>query len=159
MARVFVCDNREFPDPDPKVPVEEVRRQLAEFLPELVNADVREEKRGDDTVYVFTRRIGTKGTADRPPAAQAAPSATHRMPRRREGPPAGAHVAAVVRRVPEKRLRVFELAAALLDARGDLDVDAAAARAPEVALAAAEAEAYARATVLAVAALRRLPPR
>ena len=65
----------------------------------------------------------------------------------------------MVRRVPEKRLRVFELAAALLDARGDLDVDAAAARAPEVALAAAEAEAYARATVLAVAALRRLPPR
>ena len=159
MARVFVCDNREFPDPDPKVPVDEVRRQLAEFLPELVNADVREEKRGDDTVYVFTRRIGTKGTADRPAAAQAAPPATRRVLRRREGPPAGAHVAAVVRRVPEKRLRVFELAAALLDARGDLDVDAAAARAPEVALAAAEAEAYARATVLAVAALRRLPPR
>ena len=159
MARVFVCDNREFPDPDPKVPVDEVRRQLAEFLPELVNADVREEKRGGDTVYVFTRRIGTKGTADRPAAAQAAPPATRRMPRRREGSPTGAHVAAVVRRVPEKRLRVFELAAALLDARGDLDVDAAAARAPEVALAAAEAEAYARATALAVAALRRLPPR
>ena len=163
MARVFVCDNREFPDPGPKVPVDEVRRQLAEFLPELVNADVREEQRGDDTVYVFTRRIGTKGTADRPPSGPEAPPAGGR-PRRgrrqdRGRPPTGAHLAAVVRRVPEKRLGVFELAEALLDARGELDVDAAAARAPEVALAAAEAEAYARATALAVAALRRLPPR
>ena len=66
---------------------------------------------------------------------------------------------AALRRVPEKRLRVFELAAELLDASGELDADAAAGRAPEIALAAAEAEAYARATGLATAALRRLPPR
>ena len=133
MARIFVYDSRDFPDPDPQLPVEEVRRQMAEFFPELVNADVREEKRGDDTRYVFSKRIGTKGR--------------------------GPDVVAVLRRVPEKRLRVFELAAELLGPDGEVDVDAAAARQPEINLAIAEAEAYARATAQAVAALGELPPR
>lgn len=61
MARLFVYDGREFPDPDRKVPVEDIRRQLSEFFPELANADTREEKRGEDTVYTFSKRIGTKG--------------------------------------------------------------------------------------------------
>jgi PRTRC genetic system protein C len=154
MARVFVCDGREFPDPDPKVPVEEVRKQLAEFLPELVNADVRQEQRGEDTVYVFTRRIGTKGAGG---ARMTEPGGRRRS--RRRGGPEETDVVAIIRRVAEKRLRVFELTTSLLDRRGALDVDAAAGRAPELALATAEAEAYARATGLAVAALRRLPPR
>jgi len=135
MARAFIYDGREFPDPDPKVSVEEVRKQLAEFFPELANAETREERRGEDTVYTFTRRIGTKGRC--------------RLPR----------VAAILRRVPEKRLRIFELAGELLDRHGELDLDAAAARQPEINLAIAEAEAYARATRQAVEALRRLPPR
>jgi PRTRC genetic system protein C len=135
MARIFVVDGREFPDPDPQLPVEEVRQQLSEFFPELANADTREERRGDNARYVFTRRIGTKG--------------------RRRAP----DVVAILRRVPEKRLRVFELAAELLDARGDLDVDEAARRQPEINLAVAEAKAYAAATQQASEALRRLPPR
>jgi PRTRC genetic system protein C len=135
MARIFVVDGREFPDPDPQLPVEEVRQQLSEFFPELANADTREEQHGDDARYVFTRRIGTKG--------------------RRRAP----DVVAILRRVPEKRLRVFELAAELLDARGDLDVDEAARRQPEINLAVAEAKAYAAATQQASEALRRLPPR
>ena len=61
MARVFVYDGREFPDQDPKVSVEDIRKQLSEFFPELANADTREEKRGEDTVYTFAKRIGTKG--------------------------------------------------------------------------------------------------
>jgi hypothetical protein len=61
--------------------------------------------------------------------------------------------------VPDKRLRIIDLAAGLLDDRGELDLEAAAARQPEVNLAAAEAEGYARATRQAVEALRRLPPR
>ena len=135
MARAFIYDGREFPDPDPKVSVEEIRKQLAEFFPELANAETREERCGEDTVYTFTRRIGTKGR--------------RRLPR----------VVAILRRVPEKRLRIFELAAELLDEHGGLDLDAAAARQPEINLAIAEAEAYARATRQAVEALRRLPPR
>src|SRR5207248_1580127 len=101
MARIFVVDGREFPDPDAQLSVEEVRQQLSEFFPVLANADTREEQRGDDACYVFTRRIGTKG--------------------RRRTP----DLVAILRRVPEKRLRVFELAGELLDARGDLDVDEA----------------------------------
>ena len=134
MARVFIYDGREFPDPDPKLPVEEVRKQLSEFFPELGNADTREEKRGEDTAYTFSKRIGTKGR--RPP-----------------------EVVAILRRVPETRLRVLELAAELIDQTGELDLDAAAARRPEINLAIAEVEAYTRATRQAVEAIRRLPPR
>jgi PRTRC genetic system protein C len=135
MARIFVVDGREFPDPDPQLSVEEVRQQLSEFFPELANADTREEQRDGDARYVFTRRIGTKG--------------------RRRAP----DVVAILRRVPEKRLRVFELAAELLSARGDLDVDEAARRQPEINVAVAEAKAYAAATQQASEALRGLPPR
>jgi PRTRC genetic system protein C len=63
MSRIFVYDGREFPDQDPSLSPDDVRRQLSDFFPELANADVRDEKRGDDTVYTFSRRIGTKGAA------------------------------------------------------------------------------------------------
>jgi hypothetical protein len=112
---------------------------LSDFFPELANADTREERRGEDTLYTFARRIGTKGGG---------------RPRRR--PP---DIVAILRRVPERELRVFELASALLLPDGTLDVDAAGRREPELALAQAEAEAYARATQRAVDALRRLPAR
>lgn len=61
MARIFVYDGRDFPDPDPNMAVDDVRRHYGEFFPELANADTKEEKRGDDTVHTFSRRIGTKG--------------------------------------------------------------------------------------------------
>ena len=139
MARLFLYDGRTFPDPDPRLSVEDVRRQLSDFFPELANADTREERRGDDTLYTFTRRIGTKGGG-----------------RRRRRPP---DVVAILRRVPARELRVFELAVALLLPDGTLDVDAAGRREPELALAQSEAEAYARATQRAVAGLRRLSAR
>jgi PRTRC genetic system protein C len=133
MPRRFIYDGREFPDPDPQLSVEEVRRQLAEFFPELTNADTREEARDGDTHYTFSRRIGTKGA-------------------RRRGP----NVAAILRRVPATHLAVFTLAAELLDARGELELAAAAVRQPELNLAIAEAEVYARATCQAVQALEDL---
>lgn len=135
MARLFVYDAREFPDPDSTLSVEDVRKQMTDFFPELANADTREEKRGDDVVYTFSKRIGTKG-GGRP-----------------------ASVLAIVSRVPAKRLGVFDLAVDLLDDQGELDVDTAAARQPEINLAIAEAEAYARFTGQAVEGLRRLPSR
>ena len=135
MTRVFVYDGREFPDPDPGLSVEDVRKQLSDFFPELTNAETREERRGDDEVrYTFARRIGTKGI----------------------GKP---NVVAILRRVPEKRLAVFDLATRLVDADGELDAEAAAARQPEINLAIAEAESYARATRSAVEALRHIPQR
>jgi PRTRC genetic system protein C len=132
MPRRFIYDGREFPDPDPHLSVEEVRRQLAEFFPELTNADTREEQRDEDTLYTFTRRIGTKG-ARRPP-----------------------DIVAILRRVPATHLAVHALAAELLDARGELDLDVAAIRQPELNLAIAEADAYARTTRQAVQALQGL---
>ena len=131
MARIFLYDNREFPDPDPKLSVEEVRQQLSVFFPELVNADTREERRGENTVYTFSKRIGTKGH-DRP------------------------SVVSILRDLPATHLAVFDLAAELLDVQGDLDIDAAADRQPEINLALAEADAYASATRRAVQALRGL---
>lgn len=61
MARVFVYDGRTFPDPDPSLSVDDVRRQLSDFFPELANADVNQSTQGDNTVHTFARRIGTKG--------------------------------------------------------------------------------------------------
>jgi len=61
MARVFVYDNREFPDPDPNLSVEQVRETMASFFPELATATVQERQRDQDTVYEFQRRTGTKG--------------------------------------------------------------------------------------------------
>ena len=61
MARVFVYDGREFPDPDPKMSVEEVRQSMTNFFPELANAESNQSKRGDDDIIEFRRRVGTKG--------------------------------------------------------------------------------------------------
>lgn len=136
MDRIFVYDGREFPDPDPRLSVEDIRKQLADFFPELTNADTREVQRGEDRIYTFSRRIGTKGAR-----------------RRRQS------VVAVLRGVPETCLRVFDLAAELIDPDGELDIDRAGARQPEINLAIAEAGAYAHATRQAVEALRRSAPR
>jgi hypothetical protein len=68
-------------------------------------------------------------------------------------------VVAVLRRVPAKRLAIFELAAELLDGEGDVDLDAVASRQPEVNLAVAEVQTHTRATRQAVEAIRRLPAR
>ena len=61
MARIFVCDGREFPDPSPDLTVAQVQEQLGNFFPEIVGAKVTETKRDNDTVYTFQKRVGTKG--------------------------------------------------------------------------------------------------
>jgi len=66
--RVFVYDDREFPDPDPKLKVDEVRQYYTTFFPELSNAESKESKRPNkenpaemDDVITFKKRVGTKG--------------------------------------------------------------------------------------------------
>ena len=54
-------DDREFPDPDPEMSVDQVKATLSDFYGEIANASVKETKRGDDTIYEFQRRVGTKG--------------------------------------------------------------------------------------------------
>ena len=63
MARIFVYDGTELPDPDPGMSVEQVQNSLADFYGELRNAKHTETKRGDDTVYEFQKAVGTKGAA------------------------------------------------------------------------------------------------
>lgn len=59
--RIFIYDNREFPDPDPALKVDDVRQYFASFFPELSNAETKQVKRGDDDVISFNKRVGTKG--------------------------------------------------------------------------------------------------
>lgn len=61
MAREFVYDGREFPDPDPNLSVEEVKTMMADFFPEISNAETREKQEGENTIVEFVRRVGTKG--------------------------------------------------------------------------------------------------
>ena len=46
MTRVFVYDDREFPDPDPQMSVDQVKATLADFYGEIANASVKETTRG-----------------------------------------------------------------------------------------------------------------
>ncbi len=58
--REFVYDGRSFPDPDPKMSIEEVRQFQITFFPELANAETKQSKRGDDDIIEFIRRVGVK---------------------------------------------------------------------------------------------------
>ena len=60
-GRIFVVDGKEYPDLDPNLTIEEAREQLANFMPDLVNAEYTETKRGMDTIIELHRRTGTKG--------------------------------------------------------------------------------------------------
>jgi len=61
MARIFVYDDREVPATDPERSVGQVKAVLADFYGEIANASVKETTRGEDTIFEFQRRVGTKG--------------------------------------------------------------------------------------------------
>jgi PRTRC genetic system protein C len=61
VARIFVYEGREFPDPDPSADVEEIKKRMGDFFPELANAEVKEVARGEDTLYEFIKKVGVKG--------------------------------------------------------------------------------------------------
>ncbi|WP_303678409.1 PRTRC system protein C [Dehalococcoides mccartyi] len=61
--RIFVVDGRQFPDPNEKMTVEEVRQHMTDFFPELANAETETAKSGNDDVYTFKKRVGTKGSS------------------------------------------------------------------------------------------------
>ena len=61
MARKFIYDGRDHGDPYPELTPDEVRQAMTPFYPELSNSEIKESKSGDDTVYAFSRRVGTKG--------------------------------------------------------------------------------------------------
>lgn len=60
--RVFVYEGREYPDPNPALTLDEVRRLMADFLPELANAGVRRGyKKDKKIVYELVRLAAVKG--------------------------------------------------------------------------------------------------
>ena len=61
MARKFIVDGREWPDPDPTRSVDEIKGMMSTFFPEAATAEVRETKQGEDIAYEFVRRTGVKG--------------------------------------------------------------------------------------------------
>jgi len=61
MARIFVYEGREFPDPDPSQDVEAVKKMMTDFFPELANAETKQATRGEDTLYEFVKKVGVKG--------------------------------------------------------------------------------------------------
>jgi len=61
MARKFIADSREHPDPDSNQSIEQVRDMMANFLPDLVNATWTTQEKDGDTIIEFQRRVGTKG--------------------------------------------------------------------------------------------------
>jgi PRTRC genetic system protein C len=48
MVRIFVYDGREFPDPDSKLTTDQVRSSMANFFPELSNAETKSWRRAGD---------------------------------------------------------------------------------------------------------------
>ena len=59
--RKFVVDGVEYPDPGPEVTPEQFKELMQSFLPELSNSDMTTEKAGEDTIYRWKKRVGTKG--------------------------------------------------------------------------------------------------
>ena len=43
--------------------VDQVKSTLSDFYGEIANASVKETPRGNDTIYEFQRRVGTKGSS------------------------------------------------------------------------------------------------
>jgi PRTRC genetic system protein C len=67
---VFLIDGKEYPDPDPSLPItgtRSVQAMYRDYFPgQLDNADVVQKTRQDGTLEVtFKRRIGTKGARGR----------------------------------------------------------------------------------------------
>ncbi len=60
MARIFVYDGRDFPDPDPAMSVPDVKKYFADFFPELATAETREVDKDDKHYVEFIRKTGTK---------------------------------------------------------------------------------------------------
>ena len=62
VERVFKYNNRNLPDPNPKLTPEQVKDQFAAQYPELATAVITGPALvGGKQVYAFERAVGTKG--------------------------------------------------------------------------------------------------
>lgn len=66
MARIFIYGDNRYDDPGPDFTIDDVRKHLSQFFPELGQATFSEKKIDDDTVEVtFAKKVGTKGAVYR----------------------------------------------------------------------------------------------
>ena len=61
VARHFIVDGTEYPDPGADVTPDQFRQMMTTFLAEMATAEMTQEKQGEDTIYRFKKRVGTKG--------------------------------------------------------------------------------------------------
>ena len=61
MARHFIVDGTEYPDPGAEVTPDQFKQMMVTFLPELATAEMTTETKDEDTIYRFKKRVGTKG--------------------------------------------------------------------------------------------------
>ena len=134
MARIFVYDDREFPDPDPQMSVDQVKATLSDFYGEIANASVKETKRGRRRHLRVPAAGGHQG----------------RLPQRSELKEGArwttGHLPVCWRQRRRRTSSILELTAELTRPDGAFDLDAAAARQHEVELACVQAQDYAAAT-------------
>ena len=151
--RVFVIDNKEYPDPDPDLPItgtRSVQAMYRDYFPgQLDNVDVAQKTRDDGTVEVtFKRRIGTKGAP---------------MPTRRRRQIGGSgevvvtlpSVVRVLAALPHDRPLAWDLVEQAIGPKGAVRLDYVPPAA-QLNLAEAQLSARARLIELAVGELRRL---
>jgi hypothetical protein len=154
--RVFVIDNKEYPDPGPELPItgaRSVQAMYRDYFPgQLDNVDVAQKTRADGTVEVtFKRRIGTKGANFRS------------KPRHLEGGGSGEvvitlpSVVGVLGALPQDRPLAWDLVEQAIGPKGAVRLDYVPA-ATQLNLAEAQLAARSRLIELAVGELRRLRP-
>ncbi len=153
--RVFLIDNKEYPDPDPELPItgtRSVQAMYRDYFPgQLDNVDVVQKTRPDGTLEVtFKRRIGTKGGAVR-------------AKRRRKTSGSGEvvitlqGVVTVLASLPQDRPLAWDLVEQAIGPRGAVRLDYVPPAA-QLNLAEAQQAARVRLIELAVGELRRLRP-
>jgi hypothetical protein len=155
-CRVFLIDAKEYPDPDPSLPItgtRSVQAMYRDYFPgQLDNADVLQKTRPDGTLEVtFRRRIGTKGGRARV------------QTRRRRTTGSGeivvdvGRVIHVLTALPEDRPLAWRLLEQALGPSGEVRSDYAPP-ASDLNLAEAQVSARTRLIELAVGELARLRP-
>lgn len=58
--RTVKYNSQSMPVPD-GMTLEQLKQQMARFFPELAEPQVKTETKGDETVYVFSKKAGRKG--------------------------------------------------------------------------------------------------
>jgi hypothetical protein len=150
-----VIDNKEYPDPDPKLPItgtRSVQAMYRDYFPgQLDNVDVVQKPRPDGTLEItFKRRIGTKGTRLRSSRRRTSTS-TGEVAISIKG------VVGTLKTLPPDRPLAWDLVEQAVDARGRVRLDFIP---PAAQLNLAEAQQSARAPLIeqSVGELRCLRP-